>query len=117
MGKDKKKGSKKNKPSQTLLETAAYSLKRFRHFGKQFGKLSTTQKLVGGVALLAAGYAYLTHKSEAVNLPDQTDALTNEPRTQQPAEPGAGISSGATKKYRRASKHTGHHPPFSVEAP
>ena len=117
MGKDKKKGSKTNKPSQALLETAAYSLKRFRHFSKQVGKLSTTQKMVGGVALLAAGYAYLTHKSEAVDLPDQTVALANEPGLQPPAKSGVGITSGATKKSRRASKPTNHHPPFSIETP
>ena len=60
MPKDKKKHSKKkDELSDDLLDMAALSLKKFRKVSKQIGKLSTGQKLVGGVALLAAGLTYL----------------------------------------------------------
>lgn len=60
MPKDKKKQSKKkDELSDDLLDMAALSLKKFRKVSKQIGKLSTGQKLVGGVALLAAGLTYL----------------------------------------------------------
>ncbi|HEX8425746.1 hypothetical protein [Hymenobacter sp.] len=59
MAKDKKKHSKKDNKSNDLLDEAAVSLKKFRKVTKQIGKLSTGQKIVGGVALLAAGLTYL----------------------------------------------------------
>jgi hypothetical protein len=62
MAKDKKKHSKKGKKdevSEDILDTAALSIKKFRKVTKQIGKLSTGQKLVGGIALVAAGLAYL----------------------------------------------------------
>lgn len=59
MGKDKKKHAKKDQLSSGLLDVAALSVKKFRKVTKQIGKLSTGQKLVGGMALLAAGLTYL----------------------------------------------------------
>ena len=59
MAKDKKKQSKKDEASNDLLELAALSLKKFRKVSKEIGKLSTGQKMVAGLALAAAGLAYL----------------------------------------------------------
>ncbi|QIL77645.1 hypothetical protein [Hymenobacter sp. HDW8] len=63
MGKGKKKGSKKAKKlEQDMLDVAAESIRKYRRISKEIGKLSTTQKIVGGVGLLAAAITYLTHK-------------------------------------------------------
>ncbi|MDO7885963.1 hypothetical protein [Hymenobacter cheonanensis] len=62
MPKDKKKHSKKDELSGDILEMAALSLKKFRKVTKQIGKLSTGQKVVGGLALLAAGLTYLAQQ-------------------------------------------------------
>ena len=59
MGKDKKKHSKKDKASDDLLDIAALSLRKFRKVTKEISRLSTGQKLVGGLALAAAGLTYL----------------------------------------------------------
>ena len=42
-----------------MLEVAAQSLKKFRKVTKEIAKLSTGQKLVGGLVIAAAGLAYL----------------------------------------------------------
>jgi hypothetical protein len=74
MAKDKKKKSKKDKASEDILDTAALSIKKFRKVTKQIGKLSTGQKLVGGIALAAAGLAYLaTRDSSDVPADNPTD--------------------------------------------
>ena len=59
MAKDKKKHSKKNDLSDDLLDTVALSIKKFRKVTREIGKLSTGQKLVGGLGLVAGGLAYL----------------------------------------------------------
>lgn len=61
MGKDKKKHSKKGKDelSDDILDVAAMSVKKFRKVTKEISRLSTGQKVVGGVALAAAGLVYL----------------------------------------------------------
>ena len=59
MPKDHKKHSKKDAASEDLLDLAHTSLKKFRKVTHEIGKLSTGQKLVGGLALAAAGLAYL----------------------------------------------------------
>ncbi len=62
MGKSKKKKGKKDDLSDDVLDAAALSIKKFRKVTKEVGKLSTGQKLVGGVALLAAGLTYLASR-------------------------------------------------------
>ncbi|PJJ53271.1 hypothetical protein [Hymenobacter chitinivorans] len=59
MAKHKKKHSKKDGVGDDLLDAAAMSIKKYRKVTNEIGKLSTGQKLVGGVMLLAAGYFYL----------------------------------------------------------
>lgn len=67
MAKDKKKHSKKEKLADDVLDVAAVSLKKFRRVTRQITKLSTGQKLAGGVALLAAGLTYLARKQATDN--------------------------------------------------
>ena len=65
--------TKKNKAAQktTLLSGAAKSLKNLRK-----SKLSTTQKVVGGAALLALGVGYLAKRLSGADLPARPDATT-----------------------------------------
>lgn len=65
MGKKKKKHSKKDDASDNLLGIAALSVKKFRKVAKEIGKLSTGQKLAGGIALVAAGLTYLAQQETA----------------------------------------------------
>ncbi|MBF9219656.1 hypothetical protein [Hymenobacter ruricola] len=60
------KKTKKNKAAKkaTLLSGATKSLKKLGK-GKAFGKLTTTQKVVGGAALVALGLSYLSKRRTA----------------------------------------------------
>lgn len=70
MGKGKKKHSKKDEVAEDILDVAALSVKKFRKVTNEISKLSTGQKLVGGIALVAAGLAYLaTQESDADKQP------------------------------------------------
>lgn len=66
MGKSKKKHSKKDDLSDDILDAAALSIRKFRKVSKEISKLSTGQKLVGGVALVAAGLTYLASRETSV---------------------------------------------------
>lgn len=70
MAKDKKKHSKKDSLSEDILDVAAVSLKKFRKVTKEIAKLSTGQKVVGGLALLAAGLTYLAKTRSNDDSPD-----------------------------------------------
>ena len=69
----KKKHSKKDPASANVLDLAQLTLKKFRKVTKQVGKLSTGQKLLGGVALAAAGLVYLAAR-DAEEAPDTSIA-------------------------------------------
>ena len=71
----KKKHSKKDQTSANVLDLAQLTLKKFRKVTKEVGKLSTGQKLLGGVALAAAGLAYLAAR-DAEETPDTAAADT-----------------------------------------
>ena len=75
MAKNKKKHSKKNKVSDDILDIAALSVRKFRKVTREIGKLSTGQKIVGSLALLAAGLTYLV-KSEDDEEPSSADNST-----------------------------------------
>ena len=55
----------------TLLSGAAKSLKKLRT-----AKLSTTQKVVGGAALVALGLGYLSKRLNGADIPAPADATT-----------------------------------------
>ncbi|GAA4392674.1 hypothetical protein [Hymenobacter koreensis] len=66
MGKKKKKHSKRHDSvSEDLFDATALSIKKYRKVTNQIARLSPTQKLVGGLTLLAAGYLYVrNHRGE-----------------------------------------------------
>ena len=102
MPKAKKKHSKKGAASEDVLDLAHASLKKFRKVTREIGKLSTGQKLVGGLALAAAGLAYLATR-------DSHD---------EPAPAAAGASHGsATEAEPTPSAPRKHHkrPRFAAE--
>lgn len=76
----KKNKNKKNKAgNKTLLGGAAKSLKKL---GSGIGRLSTTQKVVSGAALVALGVSYLNKRRRskagaATATPDATGAEDN----------------------------------------
>ncbi|UOQ98935.1 hypothetical protein MUN81_05445 [Hymenobacter sp. 5317J-9] len=73
MAKNKKKKHKKDDASEDILDVAALSIRKFRKVTKEIGRLSTGQKLVGGIALVAAGLAYLASQEEEGASPEQAD--------------------------------------------
>lgn len=75
MAKNKKKKSKKNDVSDDVLDTAALSIKKFRKVTNQLAKLSTGQKVAGGLALLAAGLIYLDQRKGDASLAPNLDWL------------------------------------------
>lgn len=115
MSKNKPKGSKKSKVSDDLLDAATVGLQKFRRLAKQVNKLSTTQKVVGGLAVLAAGYAFVTNTSPA-EAPTETAAL-DEPTLLPEASPTTNASPPArTPKPKRAKPGSqSKHVPFSQE--
>ncbi|MDO7850616.1 hypothetical protein [Hymenobacter convexus] len=75
------KKTKKNKAAKktSLLGGATKSLKKLGK-GKALGKLSTTQKVVGGAALVALGLSYLSKRRAAKAIdatPPATSATSN----------------------------------------
>jgi hypothetical protein len=68
-----KEKAKKNKAGKktTLLAGAAKSIKGLRK-----SKLSTTQKVLGGAALVALGVGYLAKRLGGADLPARPDATT-----------------------------------------
>jgi len=73
------KKTKKNKVAkkQTLLSSAAKSLKKLRKgTSRRIGGLSTTQKVVGGAALVALGLNYLSKRLGSADIPAPADATT-----------------------------------------
>ena len=90
MGKDKKKHSKKDAASDDILDLAHASVKKFRKVTREIGKLSTGQKLMGSLALAAAGLAYLAAR-------DGSETAT----TAVPDEPGSAPVAAPHKHHKR----------------
>lgn len=77
MAKHKKKHSKKDTVSDDLLGATALSIRKFRKVTNEIARLSTGQKLVGGLALLLGGYLYF----------DKFQGSSNEPGAKGPRLP------------------------------
>lgn len=107
MAKDKKKHSKKDDLSENLLDAAALSVRKFRKVTKELGKLSTGQKLVGGLALVAAGLTYLaTRPADAEVLFSGAQLLPENQAnksSKEAAEEGAKEFEAAPRKSRKGS--------------
>jgi len=72
-----KKNKKNNSSKKTLLGGAAKSLRKLGK-GNALGKLSTTQKVVGGAALVALGLGYLSTRRKASAADTTADATAAE---------------------------------------
>ena len=73
------KKTKKNKPAKqkSMLGGAAKSLKKLgKGTSRRISRLSTTQKVVGGAALVALGLNYLSKRLGSADIPAPTDATT-----------------------------------------
>lgn len=103
MPKAKKKHSKKAGASEDVLDLAHTSLKKFRKVTREIGKLSTGQKLVGGLALAAAGLAYIAARNSS------DEAAAPEP---EPEAAGAPVADAEPAAARR--KHP-KRPRFAAE--
>jgi len=97
MAKSKKKHSKKDKVSENILDMAALSVKKFRKATREIGKLSTGQKVVGGLALVAVGLTYLAQQraEPAEPAPDHRDAS----RQLAASHPGATADGGGPDEF------------------
>lgn len=114
MGKGKKKHSKNDQVSDDLLDAAALSVKKFRKVTNQIQKLSTGQKIVGGIALLAAGLTYLSKLDLDLGPAQKPSAPSNNnvprlgPAAQdapdQEASPGPASKPAVLRKSRKAAK-------------
>ena len=94
MAKSKKKHSKKDQASANILDVAALSLKKFRKVTREIGKLSTGQKVVGGLALVAVGLAYMATQAAAAEPGPDSRAAPRLPKASHPAAASAEDASG-----------------------
>ena len=115
MGKHKKKKNSKkiaDAVPDDVLDAAVVSIRKFRKITNEIAKLSTGQKLVGGLVLAAAGYFYLDQRKghdegkswhapkfdrPRLTPPDETSA------TEAPAE--APEKAAAPHKSRKTTRH------------
>lgn len=104
MAKKKKKGAGSGVDSDDLLDMAALAIKRFRRVTKEIGKLSTGQKLVGGLALLAAGLTYLARQDDNAPPTDKNALATLTDADEKPVAPANAKSPGHRRKKAHASE-------------
>ncbi|TYZ09320.1 hypothetical protein FY528_11285 [Hymenobacter lutimineralis] len=111
MGKHKHKHSKKETVSDDILDAAAISIKKYRKVTNELAKLSSGQKLVGGLMLLAAGYFYLDKVKNDANdslfagLDAHLPWLNNAKKTAAPAQEKAADEQPASVPPRKERKH------------
>ena len=99
MAKDKKKDSKKDPVAENLLDVSRTSLKKFRKVTREISRLSTGQKLVGGLALAAAGLTYLATLDSDATPPTPAPAATPPDAADQATTPAV-----AARPRRKAPK-------------
>jgi hypothetical protein len=118
MSKANKKQLKKRAFAPELLGQAAHSLRKFRRVTKQVSRLSTAQKLLGGLALVAASVAYLRTRAAEAS-PRRTARTAPAPNPAATDIPPAGRRSpkGGAAAAKRHKRPTPSKPPFSMEAP
>lgn len=108
MGKGKKKHSKKDDVADDILDVAAVSVRKFRKVTKEIHKLSTGQKIVGGLALLAAGLTYLAKQNldsdQAAASPTSDAPQLASAQPAAPVEPEAGPKPSPPRKTRKFPK-------------
>lgn len=104
MAKKKKKGAGSGVDSDGLLDMAALAIKRFRRVTKEIGKLNTGQKLVGGLALLAAGLTYLARQDDSAPPTDKNALAALADTDEKPAAPASSKSHGHRRKKAHASE-------------
>jgi hypothetical protein len=115
--KSKKKDRKKVKDAvpEDMLDAAALSIRKFRKVTHELSKLSTGQKLLGSLVLVAAGLIYLDQRQdEDGSNPEKQDAKRDWARlaeakatsaTAAPDEPTR-PAQAAPHKSRKAPRHT-----------
>ena len=110
MAKSKKKHSKKDSVSENILDMAALSLKKFRKVTREIGKLSTGQKVVGGLALVAVGLTYMASQAEAAEPGPDSPVAPRVPKARYPAaaeaEDASGEPEGVSVPTRKSRKST-----------
>jgi hypothetical protein len=111
MGKHKKKHSKKDDLSEDILDAAAVSIKKFRKVTKEIGKLSTGQKIVGGLALAAAGLVFLASNEDDGPAKAELPAASSKSSEAAPADDASkkednksSSSAPAARKPRKSTK-------------
>ncbi|MCB2376521.1 hypothetical protein LGH70_02945 [Hymenobacter sp. BT635] len=116
----KAKGKKKEKKARKqpdLLDNAATSLKKFRKVTRSATRLTTGQKVVGGIALLAAGLTYWAKKQAAAAAAVTPDAqaaeahlatLNEPPAADSEAAPGAAATKAAVAQTPRRKSRKSH---------
>lgn len=97
MPKAKKKHSKKDGASDDILDLAHASVKKFRKVTREISKLSIGQKVVGGIALAAAGLAYFAAR-------DEPAATSSEPARALAAEPESAPKPVAPRKRPKRAR-------------
>lgn len=115
--KSKKKDRKKVKDAvpEDMLDAAALSIRKFRKVTQELSKLSTGQKLLGSLVLVAASLIYLDQRrDEDGRTPEEQDATHNWPRlaeakttpaTAAPDEPPKPVPA-APRKSRKTARHS-----------
>lgn len=106
MGKGKKKHSVKDQITDDVLDVAALSVRKFRKVTRELGKLSMGQKLVGSVALLAAGLTYLLKKQaeEEASSDSSSDSRAHGDNSRLSGKPGSEAFSGPDNESESAEK-------------
>ena len=95
--KKKKKHSKKDDASTNILNLTHHTIRKFRKVTREIGKLSAGQKLVGSLAVAAAGLAYLAARDSS----DEAATPTTDPPRATTAEAEPPLSVPARKHLKR----------------
>jgi hypothetical protein len=110
MGKGKKKHSKKDEVTEDILDVAAISVRKFRKVTKEIHKLSTGQKIVGGLALVAAGLTYLAKQEPSTDKETAAASGTALPQLASSSDTSSDTKGEAEVPTKPASSHKSRKP-------